>query len=1160
MADLDIITRLSEAKNRKWDDRTLAQKAADFAQDLLTYSLKQLHGDERTLLSALSRLVAEEKNRDFLTRLCRRVLLVSDEQEQVDNLRTLMNDFGGVPTFFGTMGRLRFKAASLAAGSMRSAALAEVHRVFHSTFSGLTLPTHEEKRQRALKDFAKDKITCVVDSLSPVVFGRKSCDRYRRNLQLILGERGGAGIVISPTRLCPSLRAVAPMAGARELAEELRALMAVAAKNATPPPVVISADSSAILPIVAEAFKMVISGTEFRGVTVAMELPAYLSGSEAMLRELTTWADARAGKGVPPVNILLTKGSSLDQERENSFIYGGANPVAASKSETEIRYKQLVHQAVHASPKSLSPIIGTHNYFDIAYALLDWGRSGRSGLPGFMFLAGLGNHVGRMLAHSGAPVCLMAGVTSEDPGAPAFESHLLALISELSRPDGYLSAGYSVEPNSMGWGNQRKNFLAALSGREITTEAPPKSADSFIPTDLEHMLNRASLEAYYAAAEAEAGRQRKMLPLRVGAQKVDTPITGVHRQLTSPNRIDYRYMLADFAVVEEVVSRAREASAGAPADPAARRVQLLRVARALREKRDEFVGLLMRDGGFCMEDALLELRTAEDACLFYEYSSRRNGLYDGSTATPLGVVVISPDRSHPLADAVASIAAAWVTGNTIIYKPDSYTVLLGSLLTKLLSGAGIKDPDFQFVPVLENQMCDKLLCHEHVQAVIMHGNARAAHDLCRKSPECHVLTHGNGGTSVYLAAGCDWPLAVRMLAAQGFLRSGQSPLAPHVIFAHESIYDNQHFVNALKDAVSSLTSGSGLCQESDLGLLSRPLTSAAEKFLTSIPQHESWLVTPTRPDPDSLSCTPGIRTGVTLEEAPRRARIPLPVFNLVRVHDVAEAIDEQRQTSTGQAAAIFCSDEKEIEIWQREVNCAVLCVNCLPEYRPGQVPFGTTHPVSLSTTCLQGGPNYLLSLSSWEESGLPQVRGRQRNISFSPQDVLSPKPTPDESMRLTSAADSISYWWENEFGMAHTLCSRPGQETVLRYLPVPVCIRVEKATSDIDLSIALMAALRAGCEVQVSTVILRPWMPLCLDQLGVPVRVESRADFESRFAAFAADGVRVRDCAATETTLGLAAAADLCICRDSVLGNGRIELLHYLREQVITRRTLLSPQ
>ena len=95
MGDFNISALLKEAKDRKWDDRTLAQRSADSAQNLHEESIRKLNSNERTLLSALSRLVADEKNRQFLSKLCDSVLHGSSEEHQCNNLRKLLSDFGG---------------------------------------------------------------------------------------------------------------------------------------------------------------------------------------------------------------------------------------------------------------------------------------------------------------------------------------------------------------------------------------------------------------------------------------------------------------------------------------------------------------------------------------------------------------------------------------------------------------------------------------------------------------------------------------------------------------------------------------------------------------------------------------------------------------------------------------------------------------------------------------------------------------------------------------------------------------------------------------------------------------------------------------------------------------------------------------------------------
>ena len=189
MGALDINAKLADAKKRKPDDRTLAQQAAELAQELLMAANKEMRSDERTLLSALHRMATDEKNCRFVSDLSARVLHLSDPGEQALNLRSLLSEYGGVPSIFSTMGKLRLKAAAVAARSMQVTALAEVQRIFRSTFGGLTLPAQEDKITKRVREWAKLHLTPALNPLTPEVFGDKSAARYQNHLEIDRTEK-----------------------------------------------------------------------------------------------------------------------------------------------------------------------------------------------------------------------------------------------------------------------------------------------------------------------------------------------------------------------------------------------------------------------------------------------------------------------------------------------------------------------------------------------------------------------------------------------------------------------------------------------------------------------------------------------------------------------------------------------------------------------------------------------------------------------------------------------------------------------------------------------------------------------------------------------------------------------------------------------------------
>lgn len=1151
MAELDIQAQLAEAKKRKWDDRTLAQRSADMAQELLVASLKAIRSDERTLISALSRLATDKKNLHFVQQLCGSVFHVTDPDEQVENLRRLLAEHGGVPSIFSTVGKLRFKAAAMAARSMQGAAIAEVQRIFRSTFGELTLPTLADKVAKRVRECAKDGLTLALNPLVPQVFGQKSAEKYYKHLEAILTKQESVGIVIQPWRLCPGLNPYSPEAGAKALADKLRPLLKLSVQGGKARPVLVESGTSPTMSIVAEAFRLAMAGSALYKADAALEIPAYLKGSPALLREMTEWANARAAKGANPLKVLLVKGSHLDEEQENTYVYGTANEVCHSKSETEARYKQLVASAMAAREKVLTPVVGTHNLFDIAYGLLCWGRAGREGAPQFCFISGLCNHTGRLLAKSGAGVVLATGVTT-DGGEAGFESYLLSLVQEMGRPDGILAAGGELEPNSMGWGKMRQHFLASLSGREEQSREAPGADGSYAFTRLSGITDRARMDALHRAAEAEMERPQPQIPLRINGNEVDSPLLCISRSLTAPGMEDYRYLSADFNMVNQVLDTAASEAVQLPPTQEERRIHLLQAARLLEKRSTEFQALLVRDAGFTIEEADAEVTNAIDSCRFYERSCVQDGLLDGTLPYPLGVITVAPSRVHPLEEAVAGIAAAWVMGNAVIYKPSAHTVLLAEKLTQLLAEAGFVFPRLQMIPCLDNQIARKLLTSERVNGLIYHGSAKHTYAMAAAAEGRPVLGGTGGCSSIYISSQGDWAQAIRDITRTLFSRAGQDPSMPHLLYVHAEVYDNQHFMNALRDAVSSVAAQPGWMEGADIGPMGRPLNDDQRYLLTQLGPNEAWLVPPATLEIGSQVWTPGVRVGVQPGSAFAQAVHNVPVLGLIRVETTEEAGRTQRKQSQERALGIYSRDSQEIELWSRLTSASQVCINCCPLHRPGVRPRAGWQ----NTTPMSGGSNFITALCQWQENARPQHRGTQRNLAFTPWESLSPKPGPDDITRLSSAADSIGYWWENEFGQPRVLDESPAFRTTLTYRPLSLCIRAEKATSDIDLSIALMAALKAGCDIQLSTASMRAWMPRALEPLGVIIAVESRDEFEGHFPAMATSGTMVRDTAATVTTMQRAAQCRLALCAEPVLANGRIELLRCLREVVTTQRSL----
>ena len=1136
----DMTTQLEEARARRQSAYAVPEPVAHLAQELLVTAWKDIRPAERALGYALYRMVSNEATRQFVTTLCTHVLMATAPALQMSTLRAMAGGKSELPDIFSRTVQWRLRAAAMLPDQLARYAMREARRAFLSAFGGLVLSAQVRRLMVQVHQLGEEGHTVALNPLAPVVQGDKGVAQYMRNLAAVLERQDAAGVVVQPWRLCPGLSPYAPEEGVRALAARLHKIIRLSLAKGRTRPVILESGLSPTVHLVAEALTLALQGQDLNRADVAFELPAYLAGTPGILRGLVNWAARRAAAGAAPLKLLLVKGAHLDEEQECTARYGAANAVCRSKAETDARYKQMVHAAMAADPRAVTPVIGSHNLFDIAFALEDWAGSGRRGMPPFCMRGGLANHVARTLHSLGCRTTLTYGVPPAGRDAAAAQ-HLLHLVHKLSRPGSFFAAGYDIDPQSLIWGSLHKEFTESLTP-PAQAEGVDEGDGMFHPTPRARAFNRMRLTALRHAGERESNRwQRSTVAADNGFPGgEELPCERIFTYNT--DQVDYRYLAMGDATLESLAGAAAEAAAAPPEPWEGRRTRLLRLAAELELKESTFIGLLIRECGVTLEEAEREIIMAMDACRLHAET-----VEPGESGH--GVVAVMPGNAHPLADAVGGIAAAWMTGNAVVYRPPLGSVLLGVRIAELFKQQEFLPPRL-LTAICTDEAAVRLASNPRITAVLAVADAARSAALCTAAAGKPVIGGCCGSSSVYLAATADWHAAVRDIAQNVFAHAGQCPEMPHIVIAHASVYDNQEFRNELQDAVRSIPCGPGWVEGVRMGLLSAVPTHEQELLLTAMDADETWLVQPHRAGKDIALWSPGVRAGVEAGGFFTQAAQNVPAIGLLRVKTAEEAFALQQKLAEGQNAAIYSRDEEEIHLWERHVDACNRCVNCICHPYPGILPQGDGQ---LSTP-MTGGRQLTAALSAPRDADAAALFGVEPQLPVKPWLTLQPAPAAEDAERMLTAAKSITAQWEAEFGREHVLRENAMYRTVLSYRALRLALRAERDMSDADLCIMLMAALAAGCRVQLSTAAMRPWMQNMLYPVGVDITVETQQAFEGRFPTLAGQGVCVRQPGATEETRRAAGICRLELITRPVSSDGRSELLCCTQELVVTRR------
>jgi RHH-type proline utilization regulon transcriptional repressor/proline dehydrogenase/delta 1-pyrroline-5-carboxylate dehydrogenase len=174
-------------------------------------------------------------------------------------------------------------------------------------------------------------------------------------------------------------------------------------------------------------------------------------------------------------------------------------------------------------------------------------------------------------------------------------------------------------------------------------------------------------------------------------------------------------------------------------------------------------------------------------------------------------------------------------------------------------------------------------------------------------------------------------------------------------------------------------------------------------------------------------------------------------------------------------------------------------------------PFGGWKRSAIGLGAKAGGPNYVLTLGHW---------------------------------RSGSASGDLS---DAGFLAESDPSGLRAESNVLRYRPLPggVLLRADDDVTDAEVTLAVTAARAAGTTLTVSSSAARP-------DLGVHAVVESDEALAARLSGLAVDRLRVPG-KVPDALRAAAHDAELYLDDAPVVAHPRIELLHYVREQAVSR-------
>lgn len=403
----------------------------------------------------------------------------------------------------------------------------------------------------------------------------------------------------------------------------------------------------------------------------------------------------------------------------------------------------------------------------------------------------------------------------------------------------------------------------------------------------------------------------------------------------------------------EQAAQAAVAAAGVMRDwPVHARVRTLReVAAALRAGRDTWAGILAREAGKPLREALTETdRAAFTFDAAADEASRLGGDVvpldvaphgEGRLAftrrVPIGPIAAIAPFNYPLNLAAHKLAPALIAGNPIVLKPATRTPLSALVLARLLHEAGVPPGGLSVLPLLRT-VADRLVTDDRFALLTFTGSSAVGWDMKARAGRKRVVLELGGNAGVIIDASAALDAAVRRVVAGGFTYAGQSCISVQRVYVHEAIADA--FTSKLVAAVSALRTGDPFDPSTDVG----PMIRAGDverigAWVRDAVADGARVLTGGRPV-GPTAYAPTVLADVPAFAQVCREEVFAPLVGLYRFSTLDEAITAVNTSRYGLQAGIFTRDLPHAMTAFRRLEVGGVVVNDVPSYRVDSMPYG----------------------------------------------------------------------------------------------------------------------------------------------------------------------------------------------------------------------------
>lgn len=1125
-----------------------------WARQFLEKAEQELTPDEVKEQKKYASLVQTPEYKTFLSKMLDESSQIRDNGKLNKRVRQIIKE-NGIPTFFSPFDRFLIQAYMLFGYWFPYIAMPVFKYKLRNETNKIIIAEERPKLTNHLKNRWESKIGQNVNLLGEVVLGDgEAKKRYEHYLEA-LEEPDINYISIKLSGIYAQIRSLAYEQNKKDLIEMVAAVYQKAIDNPYTDTdgnkrakfVNLDMEEYKDSELTMDVFLEVLSRPEFKDYQAGVVIQAYIPDAKHFQERLLDFAKKRYAEGGAPLKMRLVKGANLQMETVVSSLKGWPNPIYPTKVEVDANYMHILDEAL--KPENIEAVhvgVASHNYFTIAYAHLLAEKYGTSKHLTFEMLEGMANNLPRVMRKLEKQIILYTPVVKANHFLNAI-SYLVRRLDENTGKDNFLSYTFNLKLDSPQWDFLANQFLEAYKLKDMVNTTPYrqqdrtkkveyKKTDTFgnvSDTDLDLSQNREWALKTLNKWENEVNEKNFIIPVQIGDKEALTEHKKLYKDRSRNEKFTFCELnLSTREQVEEIVKIAEKDESDWRKTTLEKRTEVLhKTATNLENKRGDLIGCMTAITSKTFTEGDVEVSEAIDFCHYYPLSMKTFDELETVSHSPKGIILVIPPWNFPLAIPVGGVASALAGGNTVILKPATVAFPIAWEFAKCFWDAGVPKDALQLICTADRDSLNYVTSHPAIKHVILTGGTDTAFRLLENNPRTPLSAETGGKNAIIVTGEADQDHAILNIVSSAFSNAGQKCSACSLLLVDKKTYNDESFKSKLKDAVTSMKTGSSWDTMNVVGPM---IDNRNEKLLHAIKNlepGESWLVAPEFLDEKKYILKPTVKWGVKPESFTFKNELFAPLLSVVCIDDLKQGIEFANESEYGLTAGLQSLNEEEQMLWKNSVQAGNLYINRgITGAIVRRQPFGGMKRSAFGGGIKAGGPNYVSCFIKFEEK-------------------------PIDRDRLEYAKESYKRAWKDEFSLEKDVSHIYGESNSFRYLPLrKVGFRVQVNDDLTDILLIANASNTAKTPLTVSispTDNKRGEIENEVENLKyIGLKVESDKDFIDRMKKY--ERIRTATKDLSNEFYKEAAKLGKHIANEKPLIEGRIELLHYLKEQSIT--------